>query len=140
MLGAWENGEDDEGVVAITCNKIPINVSSDLYSALRQLRQDRDRVKIWVDPICINQKNNSERTCQAGIMRDIYARSAEVVIWLGESGLHYHLGEMVLPMLTSGDKASLYQWHGDGRDLPKLKAYLSKEAEEFEKLVLLRTL
>jgi hypothetical protein len=88
---AWKNGEDDDHLVQITCNKIPINASSNLHSALRQLRHDRNPVKIWVDSICINQKNNNERTCQVGIMRDIYARSTEVVIWLGESGPNDHL-------------------------------------------------
>lgn len=126
----WTNGEDDDRLVQITCNKLSIKVSSNLHSALRQLRHDSDPVKLWVDSICINQENNSERTCQVGIMRDIYARSTEVVIWLGESGPKDHLGEMILPMLTAGDSASLYQWHGDGRDLPKLRAYVSKETEE----------
>jgi hypothetical protein len=132
---AWKNGEDDERLVAITCNKIPINVSSNLHSALRQLRHDLDPVKIWVDSICIDQKNNSERTNQVGIMREIYARSAEVIIWLGESGPNDHLGEMVLPLVASDDNLSIYQWYGDSRDLPKLRAYLSKAAEERRKQI-----
>jgi hypothetical protein len=128
---AWKNEDDDDHLVQITCNNISIQVSSNLHSALRQLRHHRDGVKIWVDSICINQKDNTERTRQVSIMRDIYARSLEVVIWLGESGQKDHLGEMVLPMLTADESVSLYQWYGDRTDLPKVRAYASKE---FEKL------
>lgn len=130
---SWKIGEDDDRLRPISCNKLFIDVSCNLHSALRQLRHDRDIVKIWVDSICINQKDNNERTCQVGIMRDIYARSTEVVIWLGESGPKDHLGEMILPMLTADEITSLYQWHGDRRDLPKLAAYVSKEVEDRRK-------
>jgi hypothetical protein len=88
---------------------------------------------MWVDFIRINQKDNNDRTCQAGIMRDIYERSSEVVIWLGESGPKDHLGEMLLPMLNADEKSSLYQWYGDRRDLPKLEAYVSQGAEDRRK-------
>jgi hypothetical protein len=132
---AWKNGDEDDHVVQISCNKISIKVSSNLHSALRQLRHHRDGVKIWVDSICINQKDNTERTCQVGIMRDIYAQSSEVVIWLGESGPKDHLGEMVGPTLPADESASLYQWHGDRTDLPKLRAYVSKEFEKLQNTV-----
>lgn len=132
---AWKNGDDDDHMVQISCNKISIKVSSNLHSALRQLRHYRDGVKIWVDSICINQKDNTERTCQVGIMRDIYARSSEVVIWLGESVSEDHLGEMVGPVLTADERASLYQWHGDRKDLPKLRGYVSKEVEKLRNTV-----
>lgn len=128
---AWKNGDDDDQLVQVTCNKMLIKVSSNLHSALMQLRHPKNGVRIWLDSICINQKDDTERTCQVAIMRDIYARSSEVVVWLGESDSKDHLGKMIQPMLTSDEVASLYQWHGDGRDLPKLKAYISKEAEKY---------
>lgn len=127
---SWKIGEEDDHTVSISCNKLSVDVSGNLYSALRQLRHNRDIVRIWVDSICINQTDNNERTCQVGIMRDIYARSTEVVIWLGESGPNDHLGEMTLPKLTADERTSLYQWHGDNRDMPKLTAYTSKEVED----------
>ncbi|PMD41775.1 hypothetical protein L207DRAFT_633096 [Hyaloscypha variabilis F] len=127
---AWRNGDDDDHEVQITCNKTSIKVTSNLHSALRRLRHDRDGVKIWADAICINQNDNTERTCQVGFMRDIYAQSSEVVIWLGESSPEDHLGDMVRPMLTADESASLYQWRGDSTDLPKLRAFVSKSVEK----------
>jgi hypothetical protein len=40
--------------------------------------------RIWVDAICINQQDLRERSQQVSIMRDIYRRATDVVIWLGE--------------------------------------------------------
>lgn len=124
---AWNNGNDDNHFIPITCNELPTIISFNLFLGLRQLRDKWGSVRLWVDAICINQKDNDERTRQVGMMRKIYERSTEVIIWLGESGLKDHLGEMVLPMLTAEESESLYQWQGDDRDLPKLKAYMSRE-------------
>lgn len=123
----WNNGNNDNHFLTITCNELPSIISFNLYLGLRQLRDKWSPVRLWVDSICINQKDNDERTRQVGMMRKIYERSTEVIIWLGESGLNDHLGEMILPMLTAEESLSLYQWQGDDRDLPKLKAYMSEE-------------
>jgi hypothetical protein len=123
----WNNGNNDNHFIPITCNELATLISFNLYLGLRQLRDKWGSVRLWVDAICINQKDNDERTSQVGMMRKIYERSTEAIIWLGESGLNDHLGEMVLPMLTAEESESLYQWQGDDRDLPKLKAYMSGE-------------
>lgn len=39
---------------------------------------------LWVDQICINQKDIRERDQQVMLMRDIYATSQMVCVWLGE--------------------------------------------------------
>ncbi|RSL73967.1 hypothetical protein CEP53_000556 [Fusarium sp. AF-6] len=39
--------------------------------------------KLWVDAICINQSDLSEKTAQIGIMGRIYSQAHKVVIWLG---------------------------------------------------------
>lgn len=60
-------------------------------------------------------------------MRKIYEQSLEVVIWLGAAKPGEHLGHLILPMLPEEEKLNLYTWRGDGRDVPKLKAYMSAE-------------
>lgn len=60
-------------------------VTSNLFKALKSLRQmDKDKV-LWVDAICIDQANNKEKGHQVGQMRLVYERAEEVIIWLGES-------------------------------------------------------
>jgi hypothetical protein len=61
-----------------------LNVTDNLYAALWRLRHHHGSRWMWVDAICINQSNTSERTAQVGMMRDIYAYSTRVVIWVGE--------------------------------------------------------
>jgi hypothetical protein len=61
-----------------------ITITSNLDAALRQLRySDRGRL-LWVDAICVNQADKTERSKQVSIMREIYSNAARVIIWLGE--------------------------------------------------------
>jgi hypothetical protein len=39
----------------------------------------------WIDQICVNQDDISERNHQVGLMKDIYSRAAKVLVWLGGS-------------------------------------------------------
>ncbi|KAF4630750.1 hypothetical protein G7Y89_g7382 [Cudoniella acicularis] len=46
----------------------------------------QDRVRLFVDAICINQESNSEKNAQVPLMQDIYSMASMVHIWLGNSG------------------------------------------------------
>jgi hypothetical protein len=68
----------------INCDGSSMPVTQNLYDALLYLRQpDRERI-MWIDAICINQKNDHERAQQVGMMKDIYTKAIHVVIWLGK--------------------------------------------------------
>ncbi|CAF9937775.1 hypothetical protein IMSHALPRED_000541 [Imshaugia aleurites] len=60
-----------------------LSVTRNLATALRYLRYgDRARV-LWIDAICVNQNNLTERSQQVERMADIFARANRVVAWLG---------------------------------------------------------
>ncbi|OCL13196.1 hypothetical protein AOQ84DRAFT_277192, partial [Glonium stellatum] len=40
---------------------------------------------LWVDAVCINQKDTTERNRQVSNMIWIYSMTGSVIIWLGES-------------------------------------------------------
>ncbi|KAI1154392.1 heterokaryon incompatibility protein-domain-containing protein [Nemania diffusa] len=130
---SWRGGNDDSPDVAIFCNSKRIYVSGNLHAALRRLRAPSAVVAIWVDAICINQQDHTERANQVGMMRDIYQNSSEVLIWLGESGPQDHMGDWISENAgVDGDalhdrhaNPNIVQWFGDSRDVPKLKAYFS---------------
>jgi hypothetical protein len=61
----------------------PFLVTSNLNDALRRLRHPDESRTLWVDAICINQQDNTERSQQVGLMRRIYNQASKVVIWLG---------------------------------------------------------
>lgn len=42
---------------------------------------------LWIDQLCINQSDNSERTFQVAMMDRVYAQAKKVVSWLGESDI-----------------------------------------------------
>jgi hypothetical protein len=58
-------------------------VTVNLKSALQCLRLENDDRLLWVDAICINQKDVLERNNQVGRMDEIYKQAVEVVAWLG---------------------------------------------------------
>jgi hypothetical protein len=81
----WANEEGDCSLSSqIRCGDARLWVTKNCELALRYLREtDSERI-LWVDAICINQKDVDERGHQVGIMRDVYSEAARVLIWLGE--------------------------------------------------------
>ena len=74
----------------ILCGGESLRVTQNLDEALRRIRekiflQDVFSSTIWIDDICINQDDNSEKSKQVAMMGDIYHRSSRLVIWLGEA-------------------------------------------------------
>ncbi|KAK3319764.1 heterokaryon incompatibility protein-domain-containing protein [Cercophora scortea] len=65
-------------------NKQPMNVTVNLFLALRRLRHRRRLRCIWVDAICINQGDDLEKTHQVNMMKDIYSNTANAILWLCE--------------------------------------------------------
>jgi hypothetical protein len=68
----------------IVVNDMPYPVTANLFVALNNLRTFCFRTPIWIDGICINQKDNREKSHQIPLMKEIYSRAAEVIMWLGE--------------------------------------------------------
>ncbi|KAL8826720.1 MAG: hypothetical protein Q9170_007295, partial [Blastenia crenularia] len=66
------------------CNGKPLSITSNLATALRYLRQQKDLRTLWVDAVCINQANQEEKSQQIALMGDIYAKAYQVVAWIGE--------------------------------------------------------
>jgi Heterokaryon incompatibility protein (HET) len=52
-------------------------------AALRALRHKTEDRFLWVDAICINQKDLDEREMQVGLMKEIYDGTSELLVWLG---------------------------------------------------------
>ena len=77
---AWGQAEAHVSLqVGTNCLKITEN----LANALRVIRRHDRPVLLWVDRICINQKDVEERNHQVRIMREIFTSASMVNIWLG---------------------------------------------------------
>ncbi|KAF5639649.1 het-domain protein [Fusarium sp. NRRL 52700] len=74
----------------IHLNQKPFAVTTNLHSALSKLRYaDRSR-KLWIDALCINQRDSAERSQQLLLMKGIYQRARRVVAWIGEETESVH--------------------------------------------------
>lgn len=75
---------DATNKLLIFCDGKPFPVTENLESALRHIRlPDEDRV-LWIDALCINQNDVSERAHQVNLMREVYRRASRVLVWLGD--------------------------------------------------------
>ncbi|KAL6876816.1 HET domain-containing protein, partial [Trichoderma novae-zelandiae] len=75
--------ENDRREVAV--NGYIVDVTVNLYSALRRLRLEDESRVLWIDALCINQMDLDERSQQVQLMRSIYTMCDRTVIWIGES-------------------------------------------------------
>jgi hypothetical protein len=67
----------------VNINGSNLAVTQNLYLALEYLRfKDEDRI-LWIDGLCIDQKNDKEKGHQVQQMGNIYHRSERVIMWLG---------------------------------------------------------
>lgn len=86
-----ENGEPVISTAGghIVSNGQTVNIGSELFDALRRVRLPHQQRLLWIDAICIDQQNISERNSQVQNMREIYSRADHVLIWVGE---HFSAG------------------------------------------------
>lgn len=78
----------------IICDGKASIVTANLYYALLQFRRLNRSVpalhgkviqsRIWIDAICINQRDLAERSAQVAIMDNIYKHASTVFAWLGK--------------------------------------------------------
>jgi hypothetical protein len=64
--------------------QLDLAISRNCATALRRLRQQGFKRTIWVDMICIDQRNSEERNHQVALMSEIYSKANQVLIYLGE--------------------------------------------------------
>lgn len=68
----------------ITLDGVIFNATVNLESALRHLRHQLPGRLLWVDALCINQRDIPERTHQVKLMGAIYRSCESVLVYLGD--------------------------------------------------------
>ena len=71
-------------LVFSTSGHSAIPVTASAYSALKAVRYTDKRRVLWIDGLCINQRNEVEKAHQVGIMGRIYGKAERTLVYLGE--------------------------------------------------------
>ncbi|KAI8631254.1 heterokaryon incompatibility protein-domain-containing protein [Xylariaceae sp. FL1651] len=79
----WGDPSVKEGTMI--CDGHRIDITFNLWSALRQIWAKWPTKRVWADAICINQDDIPERNQQVTIMGTIYSTAGTVIVWLGHS-------------------------------------------------------
>ncbi|KAL6918273.1 hypothetical protein ACHAP8_007531 [Fusarium lateritium] len=67
----------------IAVNGVSVTVGSSLETALRYIRLPYKSRVLWIDALCINQKDDKEKGHQVQKMCQLYSSAATVLAWLG---------------------------------------------------------
>jgi hypothetical protein len=82
---SWTWDTEYHGTKRIKLNGRDFEARPNLYEALHALRKHggQQPQDIWIDALCINQDNSSEKSKQIPLMTQIYSCARFVTVWLG---------------------------------------------------------
>lgn len=111
----------------------PVSITVNLKRALKAFRsRPPSRIKghvrrLWVDSVCINQDDISERSSQVELMGRIFAGASRVLTWLGdnEKGLTSFAMQVIRDILEDPGaalhEARILLHHDDSKDNDRLE-------------------
>ena len=77
----WGEGEQNDRRILL--NDEIVEIGQNLYEFLCRLQRTHRSRTLWVDALCINQRNIKERNHQVQMMGRIYRGANAVLVWLG---------------------------------------------------------
>ncbi|KAL3301107.1 het-6-heterokaryon incompatibility protein [Colletotrichum asianum] len=123
-------------------NGAPFLITYNLYEALKTFRDlPRDGLlsapfSLWVDAICLNQNDTSEKNHQIPRIKDIYSAANRVIIWLSSDNTwSYDVEKMIHQELFSFQSTTRWPDFGVGNK----GSLINKEFEELSQLLVLLT-
>jgi hypothetical protein len=99
---------DEPAIHPVDINNEESFMRPNLFHALQRIRGSRRPVSLWVDSICINQFDESERNIQVTRMADIFYNAKSVWVWLGEEDSASKIAMEFIPQMIHDD----FQWDG----------------------------
>ena len=64
-------------------NGLQFRVSENVHDLVTRMINGGVNERLWIDALCINQADLTERSAQVSMMGDIYQSATNVVVWLG---------------------------------------------------------
>lgn len=78
----WGAPSDD--TYDIVLNDCAFTVRRNLYHFLRMAGRRFPNTPLWIDAICINQKDDKEKAALVSRMAEVYTTATETLVWLGD--------------------------------------------------------
>ena len=133
----WGPTENPDFVTVGETGNDTIAVTQNLAIALRHVRYRRQYRTLWVDAICVNQKDLAERSQQVQLMGSIYGSAARVIAWVGPKTYDSSLALSVLQAIgtsfevdwnlsTAKSTTEDEETHSTGKLTPTWQGALSK--------------
>ena len=117
----WGDGEQDVKIILTdTFGEGSFHITAHLARFLNRVYEHQDEF-IWIDAICINQGDLSEKATQIPLMRSIYRNAAMVCIWLGEPSRDALTSMTILQWLKSRDQIKTHPGEQNDKVLELLK-------------------
>jgi len=92
----WDSQQRDRDLI---CDALTLKVSRNVRTVLPYLFQHLGPVDIWIDAVCINQDDESEKNTQVPMMHEIYTKTSKTIVWLGESDSNIDEAMKIIPIL-----------------------------------------
>jgi hypothetical protein len=77
----WGKASSDDPMLHVDGH--PLQIRASLWEALQELTTRVNPIRLWVDQICIDQNNETEKEQQVRLMSRIYVQAQRVIGWLG---------------------------------------------------------
>jgi hypothetical protein len=89
----WGERAARKGYLRVVVNSHELHPTTNLVLALLHILPfGNEQTLYWIDALCINQNDLSERAQQVLLMREIYQQATFVYVWLGIEKGNSHLG------------------------------------------------
>lgn len=85
-------------------------ITKNLADALQHLRSEHDVETLWIDGICIDQSNTTERNHQVKLMRFVYQQARRVLVWLGPGDTASDSAMNGIEELSQLDWSHIHNW------------------------------
>jgi Heterokaryon incompatibility protein (HET) len=95
---------DPGTTLEFSCSGAILCVHENLADFLRLASRKYHHRPIWIDAICINQDDDSEKNHQIPLMGEIYSNASQVLVWLGTNSEQGDEAFRSIPIIVDGLK------------------------------------
>lgn len=83
-----------------------MDITANLFEALRQVRHANHQRRLWTDAICINQRDVEEKGVQVNMMGEVYSKAQRVLVCFGDDGKDGELAKDAISVIRDYNRVA----------------------------------